>query len=97
MSDHIVYDKQGDARTFVGRGAVDIFAAAVVASGLRLYAKTGMRPNRAYTPTNMMKFARHWLGPERSQGLKARDYLEAAERLSQLVQELKAKMPAVVE
>lgn len=42
--------------TFTGRG-VDVFRAKVIASGLRLYAKTGMRPNRAWTPTAMLKAA----------------------------------------
>ena len=42
---------------FAGRAAVEVFRAKAIASGLRLYAKTGMRPNRAYTPTAMLKAA----------------------------------------
>ena len=35
----------------------NIFHAAALAMGLRLYAKTGMKPTRYYTPTNMLKMA----------------------------------------
>ena len=46
--------ERGGAQSFVGCEAVNVFACAVIASGLRLYAKTGMKPNRAYTPSAMM-------------------------------------------
>ena len=51
MEDRI--DKSG----FDGRGAVEVYAATATASGLRFYAKTGMKINRAYTPTAMLKRA----------------------------------------
>lgn len=41
---------------------VEIFATLALASGLRLYAATGMKPNRAYTPTAMLKAAGHYTG-----------------------------------
>lgn len=93
MADSITYDNNGDARTFAGEGAVNVFAMAVIASGLRLYAKTGMLPNRAYTPTKMMAAAERYLG----QTFKKRDYLGAAEALSQRVQEEKARIAAAQE
>ncbi len=49
----IEHHKSG-GMSFTGHG-VSVFQAAVLASGLRLYAKTGMKPNRMYTPTNMLK------------------------------------------
>ncbi len=45
------------ATVFSGRAAVEVFRAKTLASALRLYAKTGMKPNRMYTPTNMLATA----------------------------------------
>ena len=42
---------------FNGPDGVAIYRATVLASGLRLYAKTGMKPNRAWTPTAMLQAA----------------------------------------
>lgn len=88
--DRIEYDSNGNARSFVGEGAVAMFAMAVIASGLRLYAKTGMRPNRAYTPTAMMRATEHHTGFT----FKKRDYIGAADALSAKVQEEKARIAA---
>lgn len=62
--------------TFTG-SAVNVYGAIVVAKGLEVYAKTGMKVNRAYTPANMMKMATQVTGKK----FKARDYLGAAEAL----------------
>lgn len=86
--DRIEYDEKGQARAFVGRGAVEVYRAAAIASGLRLYAKTGMRPNRAYTPSAMMRAARGITG----RTFKARDYEGAASALSAWVQEEKERI-----
>jgi hypothetical protein len=56
---------------------VNAFAAVTLAHALKLYAKTGMKVNRAYTPANMMKTATAWTG----QTFKARDYMAAANAL----------------
>lgn len=55
-----------------------LYQAVVIASGLRLYAKTGMKPNRAYTPSAMMRVAENILGRK----FRAREYLVAADALS---------------
>lgn len=89
----ITYDKNGDARSFTGREAVDVFAMAVIASGLRLYAKTRMQPNRAYTPTAMLRAAERHTGRKFKRG----QYLEAAEALSARVQSEKARIAALGE
>ena len=90
MKDRIEYDAHGNARSFVGRAAVDVFAMAVLASGLRLYARTGMKPNRAYTPSAMMRAAAVHTG----QKFSARDYLGAAAALEARVQIEKARIAA---
>lgn len=87
----ITYDANGNAQSFVGREAVNVFGMAVLASSLRLYAKTGIRPNRAYTPKRMMQAAEAYLG----QKFKARDYLGAADALTAKVQEEKARLAFV--
>ena len=90
MADRIEYDDNGNARSFVGAGAVDVYAMAVLAAGLRLYAKTGMKPNRAYTPKAMMAAASRHTG----QTFKARDYLAAADALTAKVQTEKERIAA---
>jgi len=68
--------------SFVGPDQVERYRAIVLASGLKLYAKTGMRPNRAYTPTAMMREAARITGKR----FKPRAYLEAARQLELWVQ-----------
>lgn len=62
--------------TFSG-SAVNVFGAAVIASALRLYARTGIKANRAYTPKNMMAMATKITGKK----FKARDYFGAADAI----------------
>lgn len=58
------------------------FQLLVIASGLKLYAATGMKPNRAYTPKAMMAAAAALTGKT----YKPRAYLEAAADLTRLAQ-----------
>ena len=75
--------------TFSGPRAVDVFAMLTLASGLRLYAKTGIKPNRAYTPKAMMRAA------ERHTGMvfKPRDYESAASALTEAAEALAGNLP----
>lgn len=71
---HIAVDNNGNAHGFIGKDAVSVFAATAVIGGMRLYLKTGMKANRAYTPTNMRAFATRTTGkayPRSSAGLEA--------------------------
>lgn len=63
--------------TFTGEHGVGAFVATALASGLRLYAKTGMRPNRAWTPTAMLRKAESLTG----QKFKRGEYIKAADAL----------------
>ncbi len=56
---------------------VSVYRAMVVASALRLYAKTGMKANRAYTPKAMLATASQITGKT----FRARDYVGAADAL----------------
>lgn len=60
---------------------VNRFAIVVLASALKLYAKTGMRANRAYTPTNMLKTATAHTGIKYKRG----DYMRAHDDLRALI------------
>lgn len=87
-ADKIVYNKDGQATSFTGPAAVNVFAMAVLVSGLRLYASTKMLPNRRWTAKTMMKLAEYHTG----QKFKARDYLGAADALSVAVQSEKVRL-----
>jgi len=62
---------------FAGAKAVDVYRATALSHGLRLYAKSGMLPNRAWTPRLMMNAATQITGTK----FKARDYEGAATAL----------------
>lgn len=75
--------------TFNGADAVSVYAIRVLASGLALYAKTGMIPNRAYTPTKMLARASEYTGVRYKRG----QYLEAADALIALAKAKVASLP----
>jgi hypothetical protein len=61
MKSQIVHHQHG-GMSFNGADAVNVYRAKVIASALRFYAKTGMKVNRAYTPTAMIKAANEMTG-----------------------------------
>jgi hypothetical protein len=63
--------------TFTGPDQVGRYRAIVMAQALSLYAKTGMKANRAYTPSAMIAAAREITGKH----FRARAYEEAAQAL----------------
>ena len=65
------------ATVYEGKLEVQKFRALAIASALDLYARTGMKANRAYTPSNMMRVAKEITGKT----FKARDYTGAATAL----------------
>lgn len=65
------------AVVFSGQAGVATFQAITIKSALRLYARTGMKANRAYTPSAMMKMAAQITGKK----FKARDYDGAVNEL----------------
>lgn len=62
--------------TFTG-GAVNRYQAVIIAGALKLYARTGIKANRAYTPKNMMRMATIITGKQ----FAARDYMGAHDAL----------------
>lgn len=77
MTQNHIEASPGGGTSFVGPDAVKVYQATVIGSALRLYAKCGLRVNRAYTPSAMMKVATALTGKR----FKARDYLGAADAL----------------
>ena len=91
MRDEITYTADGHATSFSGPGAVNVFAMTILASGLVLYAETGMRPAGGYGPTAMMDAARRYLG-DAADGIKARDYRGMADALRARVEAEKTRI-----
>ena len=75
MSTHpeITYDANGDAVGFHGHEAVDVYRAFMLASHLKLYAKSGIIPTRGVGITKMLALAGHFTGKayKRGEALKA--------------------------
>lgn len=69
-------------QSFSGEHGMLVYRATIIASGLRFYAKTGMKMNRAYTPSNMLKAATDMTGRTFKRG----QYEEAARALTELAQ-----------
>ncbi len=80
------------AQVFTGEG-ITVYQMAVIASGLRLYARTGLKPNRAYTPSAMVRTARALLGAD-APNIGVRDYLGWADALTVKVQAEKSRIAA---
>ena len=78
-------ERTNNGQSFVGSD-VDIFRALAMASGLRLYAATGMKPSRMATPTAMLKAAGAITGKVYKRG----QYEQAAADLTEFANILKA-------
>jgi hypothetical protein len=72
-----------NAAVFTGPEGVNRFVIVTLRSAIRLYKNTGMKANRAYTPTNMRKKAEELTGDK----FKARDYDGMIAALSKLLGE----------
>lgn len=73
--------------TFTGEHGVGFFVATTLHHGLRLYANTGMKPSRAWTPKAMMAKASEITGKR----FRARDYLGAADAVKEWAEAEKAR------
>lgn len=64
--------------TFSGPKGVQTYQAIALRQGLKLYAACGIKPNRTWTPTNMLRAAGQITGKSYKRG----EYLRAAEDLA---------------
>ena len=90
MSVNEITAHPGGGMTFAGPKGVDVYRATVLASALRLYAKTGMKPNSAYTPSNMLRAAGEMTGAIYKRG----QYEAAAAALTALSAKLREEISA---
>jgi len=84
MSDYLERTKNGTS--FKGSD-VNVFGATVLSSALMSYSKTGMVPNRNYTPTKMLLAASVYTKKKYKRG----QYVEAAADLIAFANALKAQ------
>jgi hypothetical protein len=63
--------------TVHGREPIAAAQVIILAGALRLYLRTGMKPNRAYTPTNMRAAASRITGVEYPRGRKGLELASA--------------------
>lgn len=96
MKDTITYSADGNASSFSGPAAMNVYGMAVLASALRLYATSRIRVNRSYTPSRMMSAGRTYLG-EDARGIAGRDYSSMADALVVRVRDEKARIAAQAE
>ena len=79
--------------TFNGPAGVSVFRALTIARALRLYDKTGMKVNRAYTPTAMLKAAAEITGLTFKRG----EYEKAAQALTLFAETTAQHAPGCVQ
>lgn len=91
MTDRITTTSSG-ATIFTGSG-IEMYRLTVIASALDLYAKTGIKANTSYTPTNMLRAATEATGVKYRRG----QYREAAVDLRKLVEDMRSKVEIVQE
>ena len=84
----IVHHKSGGI-SLVGPDAINLYRAVMLASSLRLYAKTGMIPTRGVTAMVMLKIAKEYTGKTYKRG----QYEQAAQDVDVWVQTMKAALP----
>lgn len=79
MTKSTITTSQSGATVASGPAAVAVIQATTIATALRMYARTKMRVNRAYTPANMMAMATKITGKTFKRG----QYVEAADALKE--------------
>ena len=84
MTDSIT--SNASAITFSGEKSVSVFQYIMIAGALELYGKTGMKANRAYTPTAMIAKTNQLTGGKFKRG----QYFEAAAALRKAAAEIRA-------
>lgn len=85
---YISYNQKGDATSFVGSDAVEVFRAAVLVSALGLLAK-GIRPTRGLTLKKALTLATHYTG----RSYKRTEVEQARRDINVWVQTMKSALP----
>lgn len=72
------------AVTFTGPEQVGTYVMVVLKSAISLYMNTGMKANRAYTPTNMLRKAGEITGKKYKRGQLQMAYDDLAKKIEEL-------------
>jgi hypothetical protein len=75
--------------TLAGADAVNLYRAAVLASSLKLFAKTGMIPTRGVTGSKMLAMATQYTGKKYKRG----EHMKASEDITVWVREMRDALP----
>ena len=70
--------------TFSGPAQVNTFVMITLKSAIKLYIQTGMKANRAYTPTNMLRKAGELLGKTYKRGQLQQAHDDLAAKLEEI-------------
>jgi hypothetical protein len=70
--------------TFSGPAQVNTFVMITLKSAIKLYIQTGMKANRAYTPTNMLAKAGELLGKTYKRGQLQQAHDDLAAKLEEI-------------
>ena len=84
----IIHHKSGGI-TLAGPDAVNLYRAAMLKSGLAMYAKSKMLLTRAMTPSAMLAMATQYTGKTYKRG----QYAQAAQDVDVWVQTMRAALP----
>lgn len=57
QTENAIHLRDGKVSSYIGPDAVEVFRAKAIKAGITMWAKTGMRPNRHWTPTAMIQAA----------------------------------------
>ena len=93
MSDESFIAAGAGHTTFVGPDATQLFAATVLRSAIDLYIKTGLRANRAYTPSAMLAAASRITG----KAYKRNGLPQASADLTVWIEAMKSALPVVAD
>ena len=74
---------------FHGPDGVKLYQAIALKHGLKLYANTGMKPNRMWTPTAMLKLATSFTGKKYKRG----EHAKAAQDMTAWIDAMNAAIP----
>lgn len=75
---------------FDGKDAVEFYTAVALKAGLKMWVRTGMKPNTAWTPTAMMRMGQRITGEN-----LGRDYVEMIKALEYWIDEASKHMRRV--
>lgn len=89
---HVEHHADGGT-SFVGTDAVSLYRAFAIKYAIEFYAKTGMKVNRAYTPTAMLNAASGITGKTYKRG----QFTQAAADVQTWIDTMQAAIPVTVD